>query len=129
MKIGVRLFLSSMAFAVVVACAYVVATHDAIGTVMLATMAVALIVIAAWVVVAEREADLDSDDPERTPASAAGENLGVFTLESYWPIVGAFATTLMTIGVVFLPGASAVAACLAAALLFFILRFLVREST
>jgi len=128
-KIGVRLFLSSMLFAVLIAGAYVIATHDYIGTVMLATMAVALITIAVWIVVAEREADLGGDHPERDASDAVGENLGMFTLESYWPICGALATTLMTIGIVFLPGASAVATLFAAALLLFVLRFLVREST
>ncbi len=129
MKISVRLFLSSMTFAIVIATVYAFTTHDIVGTVFLAMMAVALVVVAIFILVAEKEAHLASDVPSAQPRDSSGEDLGMFTLESYWPIVGAAATTLLVLGVVFLPGPSATTSLVAAAALFFVLRFLLREST
>ena len=129
MKIAVRLFVSSMLFALGIAGAYAWATRDPVGTVLLLMMAAAMIVVAGFILVAEKEANLASDAPQATPAASSGEDLGVFTLESYWPILGAAGTTLLLVGVVFLPGPSAIAALVAAAILFFAIRFMVREST
>ena len=129
MKIAVRLFLSSMIFAIVIAGAYAWATKDLVGSVLLITMAIAMLVLAIFTVVAEKEANLASDSQETPSSALAGENLGVFSLESYWPVMGAAGTVLLVMGVVFLPGPSAVTALIAAAILFFTFRFLIREST
>ena len=118
-----------MSFAIAIATVYAFTTHDIVGTVFLGMMAVALVFVAIFILVAEREANLASDVPSAQPRDSAGEDLGMFTLESYWPIVGAAATALLVIGVVFLPGPSATTALVAAAALFFVLRFLLREST
>jgi len=129
MKIAVRLFLSSMLFALGIAGAYAWSTRDIVGTVLLAMMAVAMIFVAGYIVVAEKESNLASDAPKASPLDLVGESMGTFTLESYWPILGAAATALLLLGVVFLPGPSATAALVASALLFFAIRFMVREST
>ncbi len=129
MSLAVRLFVSSMLFALGIASAYVWATHELVGTILLGMMAVAMITVAVYIVVAEKESNLASDAPDVDPKELAGENLGSFTLESYWPILGAAATVLLVQGVVFLPGTSAVASLIAASLLFFAIRFLIREST
>ncbi len=129
MSLAVRLFVSSMLFAIGIAAAYAWATHELIGTILLGMMAVAMITVAVFMVVAQRESNLASDAPEVDPGALAGENLGSFTLESYWPILGAAGTVLLVQGVVFLPGTSAVASLIAASLLFFSIRFLIREST
>ncbi|GAC1417747.1 MAG: hypothetical protein NVS3B16_09990 [Vulcanimicrobiaceae bacterium] len=129
MKIAVRLFLSSMLFALGIAGAYAWATRDIVGTILLGMMAVAMIFVAGYILVAEKEANLASDAQNARPTELTGEILGVFTTESYWPILGAAATALLLLGVVFLPGPSATAALVASAMLFFAIRFMIREST
>lgn len=129
MKIAVRLFLSSMIFAIVIAAIYGVTTHDVIGVLFLSMMALALIVIAAYILVAEREANLASDEPKATAADLAGEDLGTFSLESYWPILAALGATLLLFGIVFSPGMSVGIAVVGAVLVAWTARFLVREST
>jgi hypothetical protein len=129
MKIGVRLFISSMVFAIVIATIYGFTTHDVVGIVFLGAMALALIVVAGFIVVAEREADLAGDRDSLSPAEAEGEEMGVFTLESYWPILAAAGSAVLVLGTVFLPGASIGVALVGAALLVWTLRFMIREST
>ncbi len=129
MKIGVRLFLSSLVFAVGIAAAYGWATHDAVGVIMLATMAAALILFTSYILIAERESDLASDHVEMTPADVEGEVMGVFSFESYWPIVAAVGCTLVLLGLAFLPGISWIVALCGAAMVAFAARFLIVEST
>jgi hypothetical protein len=129
MSLATRLFVSSMLFAIGIAGAYLWATHEIVGTILLGMMAIAMITCAVYIVVAEKESNLAGDAPNVKPEDLAGENLGSFTLESYWPIVGALGTVLLVQGVVFLPGTAAIASLSAAALLFFSIRFLIREST
>ncbi len=129
MKIGVRLFLSSMVFAIAIAAIYAYATRDVVGTAFLGFMALALVVLAGYVIVSEREADLASDRADATPAESAGENLGVFALESYWPILAAVAIAIILPATVFLPGVSGIFVVFGFGLLVFALRFMIREST
>ncbi len=129
MKIGVRLFISSMIFAIVIATVYALTTHDVVGIIFLGLMALALIIVAGFIVVAEREANLAGDHPDMSPADAAGEDLGVFSLESYWPILAAAGTVLFLFGLVFVPGVSYSLLIAGAALIARTLRILVREST
>jgi hypothetical protein len=129
MKIGVRLLLSSMTFAIVIATVYGFTTHDVAGVVFLGMMALGLVIVAGFIVVAEREADLAGDRPDVLPADFVGEDLGTFTLESYWPILAAAGTACVIIGVVFLPGTSFGLMLTGVALVALSLRFLVREST
>ncbi len=129
MKIGVRLFLSSMAFGIVIATLYGITTHDIVGIIFLGGMALALVIVAIFIVVAEGEANLASDQANTTPADVAGEEMGVFSLESYWPVLAAAGTALFVLGVVFLPGVSVAFALAGAALIAWTARFMVREST
>ncbi|GAC1566934.1 MAG: hypothetical protein NVS2B3_02400 [Vulcanimicrobiaceae bacterium] len=129
MKIGVRLFISSMGFGITIAALYLLATHDVIGAVFLCAMALALAIVAGYIVVAEREADLASDREDRTPADVAGEEMGTFTTESYWPVLAAAGFSLALLGIVFLPGISFGLVLAGAALVAWTARFLVREST
>ena len=129
MKIGVRLFLSSMIFAIVIATIYGLTTHDVVGIVFLGAMALALVIVAGFIVIAEREANLAGDRDSLSPAESAGEELGAFTLESYWPILAAAGTATFVLGVVFLPGVALGAVIVGAGLIAWTLRFMVREST
>ena len=129
MKIGVRLFISSMIFAIVISTTYGFTTHDIIGVVFLGMMALALVVVAGYVIVAEREAHLASDEQTVSAKDVAGEELGAFTLESYWPILAATGVTSILLGVVFVPSLSFAFVLAGVALVAWTLRFLVREST
>lgn len=129
MKIGVRLLLSSMIFATAIAVIYGYTTHDVVGVLFLGFMALALIIVTVYIVVAEREANLAGDRKDLSPAEVAGEEMGVFTLESYWPILAAAGTVMFLFGLVFAPGVSFGLMLAGAALIAWTLRFLVREST
>ncbi len=129
MMIGVRVFVSSLVFAIGIAAAYGWATHDPIGVILLGTMAAALILFTSYILVAERESNLASDRVEMTPTDVAGEVMGVFSFESYWPIVAAVGCTLILLGLAFLPGISSIVAICGAALVAIAVRFLIVEST
>ncbi len=129
MKIGVTLFLSSMTFGIVVATIYGVTTHDVVGIVFLGLMAVALSIVALYIIVAEREANLAGDHTEAVPADSAGEEVGVYSTESYWPILAALGMACVVLGVVFVPGVSFGLLLAGGALILWTVRFLVREST
>ncbi len=129
MKTGVQLLASSVTFAIVIATVYGITTHDIVGIIFLGGMALALIIVATYILVAEREAHLAGDDENALPADVAGEEMGVFTLESYWPILAAAGTAVFLLGLVFIPGLSLAFVIAGAALIAWTLRFLVREST
>ncbi len=129
MKIGVILFLSSMTFGIVIATVYGATTHDVSGIIFLGLMAVALVIVAMFIIVAEREAHLAGDQPDMDPADVAGEEVGVYSLESYWPILAALGMACVVLGVVFVPGVSFGLLLVGLALVAWTVRFLVREST
>lgn len=129
MKTALQILLSSMTFAIVIATVYWFVTHDIIGVIFLGSMALALIIVGAFIVVAEREAHLGGDVPDLDPADLMGEELGTFSLESYWPIVAAAGTAAVIGGAVFLPGVSFGLMLAGMAVVTFSVRFLVREST
>lgn len=129
MKTGVILFLSSMTFAIVIATIYGLTTHDVVGIILLGMMAVALVIVATFIIVAEREANLAGDHADLNPAESAGEEVGTYSLESYWPILAALGTALFVLGLVFLPGVAFGLLLVGAVLIAWTLRFLVREST
>lgn len=101
MKIGVRLFLSSATFGIVIAIAYWLSAHEITGTLLLGIMGSALSFAAGYMLVAEREARLVGDRPTGTHAESAGERVGVYTLRSKWPFSLAIAVALLLIGAVF----------------------------
>lgn len=118
-----------MVFGIIIAAVYGMTTHDIIGVLFLSVMALALTVVAAFILVAERESHLAGDETDLASSALAGEDLGMFTLESYWPILAAFGTGMLVFGVVFLPGFSLALLIFGAAIVAWTLRFLVREST
>lgn len=100
MKTFVGLFLSSAAFAASISIVYWFASHEYAGTLLLGFMCCALTFAAGYAMIAEREAHLAGDDPKLDQKEAAGEDLGIFTKESAWPPLLAFAILWTLIGVV-----------------------------
>jgi len=101
--VGLRLFLSSAAFGVVIALAYWFTSRESIGTLMLGIMAFGLSFVAGYMIVAEREADLVGDKKDATMLSAAGELVGTYTVTSPLPLGSALAVTFVGLGIVVSP--------------------------
>ncbi len=103
MTIGLRLFLSSMAFAIAIAVAYWLVAHEVAGTFLLGFMAFALSVIAGYMIVAEREADVWGDQGGAKQGDAAGQVVGTYSIRSPLPVWAAVALTCVLLGIVISP--------------------------
>jgi len=103
MKTFVALFLSSAAFGVAIAVVYNITSHELAGTFLLGIMASALVFAASYAILAERDADLDGDRKDERVGEAAGEDLGIFTTSSVWPILMAFSVLIFLIGAIWVP--------------------------
>jgi hypothetical protein len=103
-KSFVGLFLIAAGFGFVIAVAYFFVAHEeAAGTALLAIMTVALVFTAGYAIVAERNAGLVGDRPQETPNDAAGEDLGIFTTQSAWPILIAVSALATLVGLLWSP--------------------------
>ncbi len=100
---GLQLFLSSGAFAIVIAVAYWLLARESAGTLLLGFLAFALSIMAAYMIVAEREADLWGDDAQADNSAAAGEVVGTYSIRSPLPIASAAALTCVGLGLVVSP--------------------------
>ncbi len=104
MKTFVGLFLSSTAFGAVILVAYwFVAHEETTGSVLLAIMTAALAFAAVYAVIAERHAHIDGDGQDLTPEDVKGEDLGVYTTHSPYPILLALSCLFMLLGVLYSP--------------------------
>lgn len=103
MKTGVGLFINSALFGIAIATVYWFSSHHYAGTILLGLMATAFAFATVWSILAEREASLDGDDPQMQQSDAAGEDLGVFTTSSAWPILIACSALVMLLGAVWSP--------------------------
>jgi hypothetical protein len=114
MKTGISLFFSSTAFGIIIATAYWFSSHHIGGTVLLALMGTGLAFAALWALLAERDAGLSGNDPRMLQAQAAGEDIGIFTSASAWPILMAAAVAVTLAGMVWsIPVLVAGLACIA----------------
>ncbi|HTV92768.1 MAG TPA: cytochrome c oxidase subunit 4 [Verrucomicrobiae bacterium] len=104
MKSFVGIFACSAAFGLVIALTYWWVAHEEVtGTILLGIMTAALVFAASYAVIAERNARLDGDDPQMTNDASAGEDLGVFTTSSAWPILIAASAALGLCGILWSP--------------------------
>ncbi len=104
MKTFVGLFLSSTGFGLAILIAYwFIAHEETTGTVLLAVMTAALAFAASYALIAERNAHLDGDGQEVTPEDTAGEDLGIFTTQSAYPILVALSVLFMLLGLLYSP--------------------------
>ena len=123
MKIALRAFLSSMTFGFSIAAIYWLTAHEPVGTALLGIFGAAFLYVSAYLALAMRDAELDGDRPI-APADLAGERIGVFSLESPWPAILAFASAAFLVGVVLHP----VVAAGGGAAFFLLLWLLVKEN-
>jgi 4-hydroxybenzoate polyprenyltransferase len=101
--IGRRLFISSGVFAVAIAVGYWLVAHEITGTFLLGFLAFALSVIAGYMIVAERKADLWGDRGDATMAEAANQVIGTYSIRSPLPFWSALAITSIALGLVISP--------------------------
>ena len=106
MKTGLLLFISSAIFAGTIALVYWLVAHEPAGTTLLAFMCAALIVIALYMIFAERDADLYADKPDATMREAAGEHVGTYVTHSPAPFWIGVALTGVMLGFVVSPAAA-----------------------
>ena len=123
MTVAMRVFLSSMASGLLIAAVYWLTTHEQVGTILLGLFGAGFAFVTAYLLVIRPKTRLDGDQ-ERAPAELAGETIGVFSLESPWPVLLALCTAALLIGIVLHP----MLAVLALIALFGTLWQLVRES-
>jgi hypothetical protein len=102
-KTFVSLFLSSAAFGIVIAVIYWISSRDSTGTLLLGLMATGLTFAAGYAILAEREANLDGDSKTVRNADVAGEDLGIYTSSSAYPILMALAVLTFLVGAVWSP--------------------------
>lgn len=100
MKAFVGLFLSSAVFAAVISIVYWFASREYAGTLLLGFMFCGLAFAAGYAVLAEKNAQLEGDDPRRQHKEVAGTDVGVFTKKSAWPPALAFSILWFFIGLV-----------------------------
>lgn len=123
MTIAARTFLSSMCFGFAVALLYWSFAREPVGTVLLLLFGTGLMYVTAYLFMLTKKAAL-SGDVDLAPSDLAGEQIGVFQVESPWPIVLALGAAGLLVGIVMHP----VLAVLATGLFFTILWLMVRES-
>lgn len=113
-KTYVGVFAVSAIFGLVVAVVYWFTAHrEAAGTALLGIVGAAMAFAAIAAMLAERDADLEADDPNANAGAEAGEDLGVFTTQSAWPPLVAVSALALLLGVLWSP---LVAACALVAL-------------
>ncbi|MBV8374756.1 MAG: cytochrome c oxidase subunit 4 [Candidatus Eremiobacteraeota bacterium] len=104
MKSFVGLFAFAALFGLVTAVAYwFVAHEEGTGTALLGFMFAALAFAAGYAVLAERDARLEGDNPNETNEQVAGEDLGIFTTATPYPILIAVSTLAVLAGAVWSP--------------------------
>lgn len=104
MRTFVAIFLISAAFGAAIAISYFFFAHEeGAGTALLGFMAAALTFAALYAVVAERDADLAGDYPNETSSEVTGDDLGVFTTETPYPILIAICTLAILTGMLWSP--------------------------
>lgn len=92
------LFCSSSAFGAAISIVYWFSSREYGGTLMLGLMAMALAFAAGYTWLAEKDAQIAGDDPDLQHKEAAGEDLGIVTKESAWPILLAFSILWFLVG-------------------------------
>ena len=107
MSVGVRLFLSSALFSIVIAVAYWYLSHEPTGTFLLGVMAFGLSFASGYMILAERDANLVGDKRDADPDAETGVLVGTDSLHSPLPLWSALSITCVLVGLVISPALSA----------------------
>jgi hypothetical protein len=96
-----RVLLGAALFALLVGTIYWFVSYEAAGTMMLLTMAVGLVIAAAYLSLLRRRASLPGDRREARATDEAGEPVGVFAASSAWPAVLALGCAVGLTGLIY----------------------------
>jgi hypothetical protein len=100
MKTFVGVFTSSAVFAVSIALVYWYASRDHAGTLLLGFMFLAFSWVAGYSLVTERGSDLAGDDAQAQHKERAGEDLGIVTKDTPWPLLLALSILCLFVGII-----------------------------
>ena len=104
MKSFVAIFAVAALFGLAIAVTYYFVAHkEGAGTALLGFMTAALTFAAGYALVAERDANLEGDDPNESVADAAGTDVGIFTTQTPYPFLIALFTLAILTGVLWSP--------------------------
>ena len=92
---------ASALFSSVVGGIYWFVSYESAGTMMLVTMAVGLMIAAAYLSLLRRRASLPADQPEARASDDAGEPVGVFAARSAWPVILALGCAVALTGLIY----------------------------
>lgn len=95
------ILLGSAAFALVVGTIYWFVSYESAGALMLLTMAVGLLLAAAYLALLRRRASLAADQRDVRPSDARDEAVGVFASHSVWPAVLALGCAVGLTGLIY----------------------------
>ncbi|MDQ2817569.1 MAG: cytochrome c oxidase subunit 4 [Candidatus Eremiobacteraeota bacterium] len=97
------MFLSSATFGVAIALIYWYASHETVGTMLLALIGVGLLFVAAYIFLSIRtdRRPVAADSSDASPQDAAGEIIGPLPAESIWPIMLGIGVVLALDGLVY----------------------------
>lgn len=117
MKTFVGLFLSSGTFGASIAVVYWFSSHEPAGTFLLGFMTLAFAWAAIYSIIAESGTNLAGDDPDLQHKERAGEDVGIVTKATPWPMLLALSIFWTLLGVVWsdfllLSGIAAMLLCL-----------------
>jgi hypothetical protein len=99
---GGKVALASAAFAAAIGGIYWFVAYEPAGAALLASFAVAMLIIAGYVGLKLRGAARDPEDrADARPEDAGGQIVGTFPSESVWPIALAFGSMLLVGGLVY----------------------------
>ena len=104
MRSFVGLFGVASLFGLTIAVTYWFVSHEeGAGTALLGFLFAALAFAAGYAVLAERDANLEGDDPWRTNEQVAGEEIDIVTKATPYPVVIALCTLALLTGVLWSP--------------------------
>lgn len=104
MKSFVAVFTTSALFGVAIWIIYwFVAHHEAAGAVLLGVMTIALTFATVYALLAERDANLEGDAECATPKEFSGDDLGIYTKHSAYPVLLAACVALGLLAMLWSP--------------------------
>lgn len=101
MKTTEGVLLGSAAFSFITGAIYWFVSYESAGAIMLLTMAVGLLMAAAYLRVVRRRTAVDADRRDARPSDGRGEPVGVFASYSAWPVVLALGCAVGLTGLIY----------------------------
>lgn len=102
MRLVSALFVFASLFGLATATAYWFLSHEPAGAILLGFVGASMAFAAGYAFVAEREARVEGDE-QPAPRSSSGDDLGIFTSSSAWPILTALCAAVSLVSLLYSP--------------------------